>query len=57
MARSSKIDSKQSSDQSSGSATLIRDKDNNPDISNVISNWSSSHQFNVCFICTHTITK
>ena len=35
---SSKIDSKQLSNQSSGSTTSIRGKDNNPDAANVNSN-------------------
>ena len=46
MARSStvlsNIDSKQSSIQSSGSTTLTRGQDSNPDDSNTISHWNSS---------------
>ena len=38
----SKINLEQSTDQLSGSTTLTRGKDNNPDTSNVISDWNSS---------------
>ena len=48
MARSStvpKIDSKQSSDQSSGSTTSTEGKNNNPGTTNVIFDWNSSKLF------------
>ena len=56
----SKIDSKQSSDQSSGSITSTRGKDYNPDTLNIFHKHQSfylSHQYNVFFICTNIITK